>query len=72
MCSKLISCCISSDYTNCSKNKIHLWFGKKEDIDRTEDGLISVFHLLGLISVFFYSFNSTASFMLFKCCYHIH
>lgn len=40
------------------KNRIHLWFSKKEDIDGTEDGLHSVFQLLGLISVFFYIFNS--------------
>lgn len=40
------------------RNRIHLWFSKKEDIDGTEDGLPSVFQLLGLISVFFYTFNS--------------
>lgn len=45
------------------KNRMHLGFSKKEDIDCTEDGLPSVFHLLGFISVFFYSFNSHASFL---------
>lgn len=40
------------------RNRIYLWFSKKEYIDGTEDGLPSVFQLLGLISVFFYTFNS--------------
>lgn len=58
MCYKLLSCCNISDYTHYSKNKLYLWFSKEVDIDSTEDGLPSVFQLLGFVSVFFYYFNS--------------